>query len=363
MLQANFSKEANQLFFKVLHQRVNQYFKVNQIKRTGNWVLLVKTILMFSLLLIPYFVLLFVEMNDALRLLMCVFMGLGMAGVGMNVMHDSNHGSYSDKWWVNQLMGNSIYLLAGNVYNWKVQHNLIHHTYTNIQGLDEDIDIHGVIRLSKFEKWKPMHKFQSIYAFFLYGLLTIQWALLVDFKQTPRYIKQGLSGDGELNPSREIALLVISKIVYVLFWVVLPLLLIPVNFGLWFLGFFTMHYVAGIILSTVFQLAHVTDSIDVVTNTQLQQEKRGWAEHQLLETANFATQNKWVGFLLGGLNFQIEHHIFPTISHVHYRSLSKIVKQTAKEFQIPYQEYDTVWIALKAHIKQLKQLGKKPQVA
>lgn len=362
MLQASFSKEANKLFFKVLNQRVNQYFKDKKIKRTGNWILYLKSIFMFSLLLIPYFLLITVEMTNGLRILMCVLMGLGMAGVGMNVMHDSNHGSFSSKWWVNQLMGNSIYLLAGNVYNWKVQHNLIHHTYTNIEGLDEDIDIHGVIRLSKFEKWKPFHKYQKFYAFVLYGLLTIQWALVVDFRQTPRYLKQKLSGDGDLNPAKEWALLIITKTVYYLFWVALPLLILSVTFWQWLVGFLVMHYVAGLILSTVFQLAHVTDGVDVVSNEELKQEKRGWAEHQLLETANFATQNKWVSFLLGGLNFQIEHHIFPTISHVHYKDISKIVKQTAKEFKIPYNEYDTVMTALRAHINQLVRLGKQPQM-
>lgn len=361
MVQVSFSKEANKQFFKVLNARVNQYFKEGDIKRTGNWVLYVKAFLMFSLLLVPYVLLFSIPMNGLLQLAMCVLMGMGMAGVGMNVMHDSNHGSFSDKWWINQLMGNSIYLLAGNVYNWKVQHNLIHHTYTNVDGIDEDIDIQGVIRLSKFEKWKPMHQYQKFYAFILYGLLTIQWALVVDFRQTPKYLKEGLSGDGEINPKKEWALLIMTKIVYYLFWVALPLLVLDITFWQWLLGFFTMHYVAGLILSTVFQLAHVTDAIQVISCDELMEEKRGWAEHQLLETANFATQNKIVSFLLGGLNFQVEHHIFPTISHVHYSKLAKIVKQTAKEYKIPYNEYGTFTDALKAHVNQLVILGKKPQ--
>ncbi len=363
MQQVSFSRDKNNLFFKTLNQRVNKYFRDNNLKRTGNWVLYTKAMFMFALLFIPYFVLLFFPtMMSIWQIVMCVLMGLGMAGVGMNVMHDSNHGSFSSKWWVNQLLGNSIYILAGNVYNWKVQHNLLHHTYTNIEGLDEDIDIHGVIRLSRYEKWKPFHKYQKVYAFFLYGLLTIQWALVVDFRQTPRYLKKGLSGEGELNPAKEWALLIITKVIYYLFWLALPLLVLPVTWYEWMIGFFVMHYVAGFILSTVFQMAHVTDAVDVIRPEELEEEKRSWAAHQLQETANFATKNKFVSFFLGGLNFQIEHHIFPNISHVHYRDLAKIVKNTAKEFQLPYYEYDTLVGAFKAHLNQLIILGKQPQI-
>ncbi|MDO6737600.1 acyl-CoA desaturase [Wenyingzhuangia sp. 2_MG-2023] len=362
MQQVSFSRDSNNLFFKTLNQRVNKYFKENNIKRTGNWVLYSKAALMLSLLFVPYLALLFFPMHNAFRLLMCVLMGLGMAGVGMNVMHDSNHGSFSSKWWVNQLLGNSIYLLAGNVYNWKVQHNLLHHTYTNVEGVDEDIDIQGIIRLSKHERWKPMHKYQKIYAFLLYGLLTIQWALVVDFRQTPRYIKKGLSAEGELNPRKEWALLIMTKIVYYLFWLALPMLVLPIAWYQWLIGFFVMHYIAGLILSVVFQLAHITDVVEVISPEDLEKEKRSWAAHQLLETANFATKNKFISFFLGGLNFQIEHHIFPTISHVHYKDLAKIVKKTASEFQLPYYEYETIALAFKAHLNQLIILGKQPQL-
>lgn len=362
MQQVSFSRDNNNLFFKTLNQRVNKYFKDNNLKRTGNWVLYTKAIGMFMLLFVPYFLLMFFEMNNWLHILMCVIMGVGMAGVGMNVMHDSNHGSFSSKWWVNQLLGNSIYILAGNVYNWKVQHNLLHHTYTNVEGVDEDIDIQGVIRLSKHERWKPLHKYQKFYAFFLYGLLTIQWALVVDFRQTPKYIKQGLSAEGELNPKKEWTLLILTKIVYYLFWLALPLLVLPITWYQWLIGFFIMHYVAGIILSVVFQLAHITDAVEVISPEELAKEKRSWAVHQLQETANFATQNKLVSFFLGGLNYQIEHHIFPTISHVHYRELAKIVKKTAKEFKLPYHEYETMTSAFKAHLNQLITLGKQPRL-
>ena len=125
-----FSRIDSAKFFRTLNKRVNTYFKENNIKKTGNYKLWIKTIVMFSLFLTPYFLLLTLDMSPWIQLLLTVMMGIGMAGVGMNVMHDGNHGTFSSKGWVNRLMGSSIYILAGNVYNWKVQHNVLHHTYT-----------------------------------------------------------------------------------------------------------------------------------------------------------------------------------------------------------------------------------------
>ena len=171
-----FSRTDSTKFFKTLNKRVNQYFRENNIKRTGNWRLHIKTIVMFSLFLSPYFLILTLDINEWYMLLLTIVMGIGMAGVGMNVMHDGNHGSYSSKKWINKLMGSSMYILAGNVYNWQVQHNVLHHTYTNIHGHDEDMDAGRIIRFTKHAEWKRFHKFQHYYSLFLYGLYTFNWA-------------------------------------------------------------------------------------------------------------------------------------------------------------------------------------------
>ena len=182
-----FSRKDSQRFFKTLNQRVNIYFKENKLKKTGNWKLYLKTLVMFTLLVAPYCLVFILEISLWYKLPMCMLMGVGMAGVGMNVMHDGNHGSFSNHPWVNKLMGSSIYILAGNVFNWKVQHNVLHHTYTNIHGHDEDLEAGRILRFSRHAKWFPHHKFQHIYSIFLYGLLTINWAIFTDFLQMKRY--------------------------------------------------------------------------------------------------------------------------------------------------------------------------------
>jgi len=358
-----FSRVDSAKFFKTLNKRINDYFKENKIKKTGKWKLYLKTIVMFSIFLTPYFLILTIEMSQWMQLLLTVVIGVGMAGVGMNVMHDGNHGSFSSKKWVNNFMGSSIYILAGNAFNWKVQHNVLHHTYTNIQGHDEDIDAGRVIRFSKHADWHTMHKYQQYYSVFLYGLLTINWAITTDFKQLYKYLKRGLSYGKPANPAVQWTILAISKIIYVMVWIVIPILVLSVSWWKILIGFFVMHYVAGLILSITFQLAHVMPDTQMPLPDQDGNIKNTWAIHQLFTTANFAPKNKLVGWFTGGLNRQIEHHLFSHISHIHYKELAKIVKKTAKEFNLPYNEYKTTRKAIALHFQQLKELGKKPAIA
>ncbi|GER59853.1 fatty acid desaturase [Patiriisocius marinus] len=358
--QIKFSRVDSAKFFRTLNKRVNSYFKDNQIKRTGNWKLHLKTVVMFSIYLTPYFLLLTLNFPTWAQLLLTIVMGIGMAGIGMNVMHDANHGSYSSKKWINKIMGSSIYILAGNVYNWQVQHNVLHHTYTNIHGHDEDLEAGRVLRFSKHAKWHKLHKFQHYYSIFLYGLLTFNWAITTDFKQTRNYLKRKLSFGKFPKPSVQWSILVITKIIYFSIWLVIPILFFDIAWWKILIGFFIMHYVAGLILSVIFQLAHVVEEANMPLPDESGNMKNTWAIHQLFTTVNFGTTNKVMNWFTGGLNHQVEHHIFPNISHVHYTKISKIVRETALEFNLPYNEYKTTRKALIAHFKHLKEMGMNP---
>jgi len=360
--QITFSRDDSAKFFRTLNKRVNKYFKEKNVAKTGNWRLYSKAIVMFSLFFVPLILILTVSMPQWVLLLLTMVIGFGMAGVGMNVMHDSNHDSFSSKKWVNKLMGSSIYILAGNVYNWKVQHNVLHHTFTNIQGHDEDIDAGRVIRFSKHAKWLKVHKFQKYYSIFLYGLLTINWAITTDFKQMRSYLKRKLSYGKFPNPAKEWTILIISKIVYYLVWIVLPLLILDIAWWKVLIGFFVMHYTAGMILSLVFQLAHVVPNTEMPLPDKEGNMKHTWAVHQFYTTSNFAPTNRFISWYTGGLNHQVEHHVFPHISHIHYGKIAKIVKETALEFNLPYNEYKTTRKAIFEHFKQLSSLGHKPAV-
>jgi len=359
--QITFSRVDTEKFFRTLNKRINTYFKENNLRKTGNWKLYSKAIIMFSLFIVPLVLILTVSMPQWALLLLTVVIGIGMAGVGMNVMHDANHESFSSKKWVNKLMGSSIYILAGNVYNWKVQHNVLHHTYTNVPGMDEDIEAGRIIRFSKHAKWLKIHQFQKYYAFILYGLLTINWAITTDFKQMRSYLKRKLSYGKFPNPKKEWTVLIITKIIYYFVWLVLPILVLDIAWWKVLIGFFVMHYTAGIILSIVFQLAHVVPNTEMPLPDKNGKLQHTWAIHQFYTTSNFAPKNKFVSWYTGGLNHQVEHHVFPHISHVHYGKIAEIVKQTAREFKLPYNEYKTTRKAILEHYNQLKELGKKPK--
>ncbi|MCB0521810.1 MAG: acyl-CoA desaturase [Lewinellaceae bacterium] len=358
-----FSRADQADFFRTLNNRVNEYFQQNDIKKYGNWKLYLKSAVVFAFLLTPYFLILSNNFNQWVMLLLTVMIGTGASFVGMCVMHDGNHGSFSSRQWVNNLMGSSIYFLAGNVYNWKVQHNILHHTYTNIIEHDDDIRTDGLIRLHKEDKWRRFHKYQHYYSIFLYGLLTLNWVLRKDYRQMRDYMQQGFNFGKKINVTRQWTILILTKAIYALIWIVIPILILNIAWWKVMIGFVVMHYTSGIILSVVFQLAHIVEDAQMPAPAEGGTMENTWAIHQLCTTANFAPKNKLVSWFVGGLNFQIEHHIFPHISHVHYPKISKIVKATALEFGLPYIEYSTTRKAILSHFRMLRELGRGPALA
>lgn len=351
-------------FFATLSQRVNAYFKTNQIERTANTEMVIKTIFMFSLYFIPYFLVLSGLFTSWWALAaLCVVMGLGVAGIGLSIMHDANHGAYSSKKWVNDLLGYSLNLVGGHYWNWRVQHNVLHHTYTNVHDTDEDISPRGVLRMAPGSEWKPMHRYQHIYAWFFYGLLTLVWITFKDFQRLIKYQREGLVKKQKASAIGQWTGLVFTKILYFGYVIVIPMQVLSIGFWPVFTGFLIMHYVAGFILAIIFQPAHVVEGTEYPVGDENNMLENAWAIHQMHTTTNFGHREKLFSWYVGGLNYQVEHHLFPNICHVHYRAIAPIVAQTAKEFGVPYKSKDTFWDALVAHARQLKSLGQRPVAA
>lgn len=351
-------------FFATLNQRVNAYFKTNKIERTANSEMVIKTIFMFSLYFIPYFLIISGLFTSLWALFgLCVVMGLGTAGIGLSIMHDANHGSYSTKPWINNLLGLSLNLVGGHAMNWKIQHNVLHHTYTNVYEVDEDISPRGVLRMAPGSQWRPFHRFQHLYAWFFYGLLTFVWIIFKDFGRLIKYQKDGLLKKQKATAASEWVVLIATKIIYVLYIFVVPMTLLHLSFLQVFLGFLTMHYIAGFILAIIFQPAHVIEGTEFPVADKDGNLENNWAIHQMHTTTNFGKKHKIFSWYVGGLNFQVEHHLFPNICHVHYRKIAPIVEQTAKEFGVPYKCKETFFEAVAAHARLMKELGKKPQMS
>lgn len=344
-------------FTTTLRKNVNDYFKTKGVSTKGNWSMVIKSVVMLSLYLVPYVLILSVPMSGWMIFPLAFIMGIGMSGVGMCVMHDGAHGSYSTKKWLNEMIGRTMYMIGGNVFTWKVQHNLLHHTFTNIVGHDEDIGTKAVIRLSYQAPLKKIHRFQHIYAFFFYSLMTIA-KLANDFFQLAKYNKEGITVEQKAKPKLELWKMIATKGLYLFAAIVLPLLLSSFSWWLILLGFLVMHLTAGMIMSIIFQMAHVVENAEQPIPDIDGNIENEWIIHELNTTANFSRNSRLLSWFVGGLNFQIEHHLFPNICHVHYKKISPIVEKTVQEFGLKYNLNRTFWQAIVSHYRTLKLLGR-----
>ena len=246
--------------------------------------------------------------------------GLGMAGIGMGVMHDAIHGSYSKNQKVNKLMGYTMNLIGANATVWKIQHNVLHHTYTNIEASDDDIHTPFFLRFSPHAKRYWVHKFQFLYVWFFYGLSTISWITAKDFVNMSRYKKMGLI-KGSSKFRWEIIKVAAWKLLYYTYALILPIILVPLAPWVVILAFLCMHFVTGVLISAVFQTAHVMPETDFPLPNKDGLIANNWTFHQLATTSNFSPKNKILSWLIGGLNYQVEHHLFPNICHIHYKKI------------------------------------------
>lgn len=362
MKTVRFHNTGNIQFANAVRRNVNQYFRDRNLDVKGGWLMALKIPIILSIYLVPIALIIFAPLPAWAMYLLWMVSGFGVAATGMAVMHDAAHGALSNKKWVNSLVANVMYVLGGSPFTWKVQHNVLHHTFTNVHGFDEDFESLPVLRLNFAAKLRKVHRFQHIYAPLLYSLMTFAM-VISDFSQIKRYTKAGLTKQAKANAKAEFVKVSIAKFLYVGCILVVPILFS--GFAWWqiLIGFALMHAMAGVVMATVFQLAHVIEGADQVTpdpETGVQQE---WAVHQLATTANFARNNRIIGFFVGGLNFQIEHHLFPHISHRHYRKIAPIVEKTAKEYGLKYNQQKTFMSALISHIRMLKVLGTRPTMA
>jgi linoleoyl-CoA desaturase len=350
----------NNIFYSVLKSEVEEYFQQKHLKKTGNWKLFLKTGILIPLAILIYIVVMAFHLPLGYVAALGGLLGLVLASIGFNIMHDACHGSYSSHKWVNDVFGLSLNMLGGNAFIWKQKHNIIHHTYTNIDGMDDDISFTSLLRLCPTKHWMPIHRLQHIYLFFIYSLTSLAWTFGTDFKKY--FSRKVYTTPLSKMSSKEHFIFWTSKFLNLLIYIILPLLLKGWLFGLLFI--ISLHVVLGFTLAIVFQLAHVVEHTEFeLAATEPKLIENEWAIHQVKTTANFAPSNKIVSWFVGGLNYQIEHHLFPRVSHIHYPALRGIVKSTCAKFNLPYNEFPTMISAIVSHLRMMKFLGKKPTLA
>jgi linoleoyl-CoA desaturase len=348
-------------FSKELTKRVNDYLKSTKKDKSGSWQIFMKAPILFAFYFTPFILFLTGVLGSSLgsTLLVGAWMGLGMAFIGLSIMHDAVHGAFSKYNWLNKLMGYSLEMLGGSSLTWKIQHNVLHHSFTNVEGMDEDISGPPFLRFSPNGPKRGIHRFQVFYAWFFYGMMTMLWVTAKDYMQLVRYNKMNLLGAQNTTLKRELIRLTVSKIIYITVMIIVPLLVTDVIWWHWVLGFLLLHFVCGVVLAFVFQSAHVVPETEFYTSEthDVVNPTNSWAKHQLATTANFENWNKVLTWFVGGLNHQIEHHLFPEISHIHYPKIAKIVKKTAQEYGCDYNYHRTFVGAIFSHLRLLHRLG------
>ncbi|MFA0961464.1 fatty acid desaturase [Roseivirga sp. BDSF3-8] len=357
MQAVRFNNHNQPEFFSALRKRVNSYFKENNISKYANRSMKVKTAFMLALYFVPLLVLVTGLVSSFWSMMvMWVLMGFGMSGIGTSIMHDANHGSYSKKAWVNNALGYMVNLIGGYHVNWKIQHNVLHHSYTNVHGHDEDIT-NAVMRFSPDQAHKKMYRFQLYYAPFFYSIMTLYWLVSKDFEQLVRYKKNSLLDKQGVSFGGGLTHVILNKVGYLVITLVVPMLVLSVAWWQVLIGFVVMHLICGLLLALIFQPAHVLEETEFMMPDEAGSLENHWAIHQMRTTSNFAHRSRIFSWFIGGLNYQIEHHLFPNICHVHYKKISRIVKETAEEYGIPYYQHKTFVHALASHFRLLNDLG------
>jgi linoleoyl-CoA desaturase len=342
-------------FHHELRRRVDAEFRRTGHGQRDSARMYLKTAIILGAFALTYVTLVFFAPSGWQALLLSIVLGAATAGIGFNIMHDGGHQACSKHRWINGLMAMTLDMVGGSSYIWQWQHGRFHHTWVNIDGHDSDIDLGALARLSPRQPWRPWHRWQHFYQWLLYGVTAIRCLLYGDFRD----IFTGTIGERPFTRPRgaDLTAFVLGKLAF--FTLAFGLPLVFHSIGAVVLFYTVTAAVAGLLLAFVFQMAHlVEEAAFPVPHEGSMRIDTPWAIHQLETTVDFARGNRALGWLIGGMNFQVEHHLFPRISHVHYPTVSRVVESTCREFGVTYLEHRTFAAAIASHYRLLRQLGK-----
>ena len=351
-----FRQCGDEQFFHHLKAEVYGYFEKNKRSRYANTPMVVKTLFFIGLFATSYALILFTNMASQWKLALCALHGISIAGIGFNIAHDSSHGAYSSSRRLNRLLAFTMDLMGSNSYMWDIKHNKAHHIYTNIEEFDEDIRGSALLRLSPHAPFRSVNRLQFIYAWPLYCFI---YFYIVWFYNFVQFRAERFGPFSQMrHPKKEWIKLIAWKLFYVFYAVIFPIVWLGLDAGSFLAGYGVSCATAGFLLGLIFYLAHCVDhcfDFPLPNNSVVE---RSWVRNQLETTSNFAMRNPVVTWFCGGLNYQVEHHLFPDICSVHYHKISPIIQRVAREHGMPYKTFDSFGDAVHAHYRALKKLSK-----
>ncbi|SFS07487.1 linoleoyl-CoA desaturase [Dyella sp. OK004] len=341
-------------FQRELRRRVEDYFKRSGHPQRDNARMYVKTAIILATFIASYVLLVFFAATWWQGLLLSIVLGFATAQIGFSIQHDAGHQAYSERRWVNRWMAMTLDLVGGSSYLWHWKHARFHHTYVNIDGYDSDISLGALARFSPQQKHHWHHRWQHIYLWMLYGLTVVSWHLHDDFRD----IITGTIGKRRIPRPRgkDLAVFVLGKLVF--FTLAFGLPLVFHSIGTVLLYYAVVAVVTGFQLAVVFQLAHAVEEATFPLPDESGRMDKPWAIHQLETTANFSRNSRVITWLVGGLNFQVEHHLFPRICHLHYPAISRVVEATCREYGVPYHVNRSFGAGIASHYRWLRRMGR-----
>ncbi|HET7046472.1 MAG TPA: acyl-CoA desaturase [Gaiellaceae bacterium] len=345
-------------FMRETRRDVERYLSQPGVRARAQRHLYAKAALSVALSALCWSVLMFASPGVALGAVCFVGLVTGTALVAFSIMHDANHGAYFRTRRANHLLGWTADVALGiSSYAWRVKHNVAHHTYTNVDGYDADITQVPYARFMPVQEPRPWYRLQHLYIWPLYTLMVLRWQTLGDLAA----LRRGRIGNSAVRIPRrwDLAGLLAGKLLFVGWAIVVPLLVFP-----WWLavgGYVAFAGIMGLVTAVTFQLAHCVEEAEFSAPEELLAEKRVWAVHEVETTVDFCPRNPVLTWALGGLNFQIEHHLFPRVPHTHYPRIAEIVRRNCARHGIRYTVHPSLYSALRSHYRHLRTLGRQGQ--
>jgi len=338
-------------FPKVLRSRLDRFFADQNISPKADRSMWVKIATGLAVL-VGSWIAIYAFRPDSWRFIaLYVFGGLAQTFLLLNIAHDSNHNAISSVPFVNKTL-NYVFDLCGiSSYMWRILHHRGHHSCINVHPEDDALTGRGLLRFTPHEPRTRVQRFQHIYAFVLYALFSLDYVFVRDFEcfffPSHDYLKRN-------HPAREYAILFAGKGFYLTYMLILPVVVLGKSPLLVAAAFLLVHLIIGLTVALVFQTTHTVDSTYFPSGRG---EFDDGVYHIFATTADYATASPIVGWLAGGLNHHVVHHLCPFVCHTHYGHLTRIVKETAEEFGVPYREHPTMTRAIWHHLILLRQLG------
>lgn len=348
-------------FYPVVKGRVEKLLKDSKLNEGESSVLFFKTFLVF----LGWAVFYYLAMIQG-WILAAVVLGVFHAQIGINIAHDGAHGTYSKNKIIQTIASYGMDIMGGCSVVWQHQHNIGHHPNCNKHGDAKHASKHDgydpdatsgapFIRITPNQPWRPAHRFQHFYIWGLTTMMGFKW--FVNDIRAFFFRRKYLSFEFYETSTTDFWVQLITKAVFIVHAVIIPLSIHP--FARWFPMFLLYVFTIGYMFVLMFSVNHLTENTIYPNETDFTG-PRDWAMYQVRTTSNFATHSLFWTWFSGSLNFQIEHHLFPGITHTYLPYIQPIVKQACKEYNLPYKDFPSYWDAFYSYYHHIKTLGQSP---